>query len=96
MEVLGPVNHTIFESIYFFDPNGHRIELAANTASDDDMRRLHEVAPAMLEEWSRTKRAPKHAAWLHEPRDGSAPAPSSSPSSSSNSSPNNTPQGTQS
>jgi hypothetical protein len=24
------------------------------------------VAPAMLEEWSRTKRAPRHAAWLHE------------------------------
>jgi hypothetical protein len=30
------------------------------------MAQLHEVAPAMLEEWSRTKRAPKHAAWLHE------------------------------
>ena len=30
------------------------------------MANLHEVAPAMLEEWSQTKRAPKHAAWLHE------------------------------
>jgi glyoxylase I family protein len=30
------------------------------------MDKLHRVAPAMLEEWSRTKRAPKHAAWLHE------------------------------
>jgi glyoxylase I family protein len=66
LEVVGPVNHGIFESIYFFDPNGHRVELAANTASAEDMRRLHEVAPAMLEEWSRTKRAPQHAAWLHE------------------------------
>ena len=27
---------------------------------------LKRVAPAMLEEWSRTKRAPRHAAWLHE------------------------------
>ena len=66
--MLGPVDHSIFESIYFFDPNGHRIELAANTATAADMRRLHEVAPAMLEEWSRTKRAPRHAAWLHAPK----------------------------
>jgi catechol 2,3-dioxygenase-like lactoylglutathione lyase family enzyme len=66
LEVVGPVNHGIFESIYFFDPNGHRVELAVNTGTEDDLRRLHEVAPAMLEEWSRTRRAPQHAAWLHE------------------------------
>ena len=66
VEVLGPVNHGIFQSIYFFDPNGHRIELAANTGTDEQMRRLNDVAPAMLKEWSQTKRAPKHAAWLHE------------------------------
>ena len=66
LEVLGPVNHGIFKSIYFFDPNGHRIELAANVGTDEQMRQLHEVAPAMLEEWSQTKRAPNHAAWLHE------------------------------
>lgn len=79
IEVLGLVDHTIFKSIYFFDPNGHRIELAANTASDDDMRRLHEVAPAMLEEWSRTKRAPKHAAWLHAPKGDTPPPDKGSP-----------------
>tara|TARA_R110002073_G_scaffold187372_1_gene346028 strand:- start:652 stop:1185 length:534 start_codon:yes stop_codon:yes gene_type:complete len=66
LDVLGPVNHGIFKSIYFFDPNGHRLELVANTATDAQMKQLHEVAPAMIEEWSRTKRAPKHAAWLHE------------------------------
>ena len=66
LDVLGPVNHGIFKSIYFFDPNGHRLELVANTATDAQMQQLHEVAPAMIEEWSRTKRAPKHAAWLHE------------------------------
>jgi glyoxylase I family protein len=70
LEVVGPVDHGIFDSIYFFDPNGHRLELAANKASDDDLRRLREVAPAMLEEWSRTKRAPRHAAWLHERQRG--------------------------
>ena len=66
VEVLGPVNHGIFKSIYFFDPNGHRIELAANTGTADQMNELHRVAPEMLEEWSQTKRAPQHAAWLHE------------------------------
>ncbi len=66
IEVLGPVNHGIFQSIYFFDPNGHRLELAANTQTREEMEKLHEVAPAMLEEWSITKRAPQHAAWLHE------------------------------
>jgi glyoxylase I family protein len=66
LEVLGPVNHGIFQSIYFFDPNGHRIELAAHTGTAEQMKQLHEVAPAMLEEWSITKRAPQHAAWLHE------------------------------
>ncbi len=66
LDVLGPINHGIFKSIYFFDPNGHRLELVANTGTPEQMKQLHEVAPAMIEEWSRTKRAPKHAAWLHE------------------------------
>lgn len=66
IEVLGPTNHGIFQSIYFRDPNGHRLELAVNTCTDEEMARLHEVAPAMIEEWDRTKKAPRHAAWLHE------------------------------
>ena len=66
LEVLGPVNHGIFQSIYFHDPNGHRLELVANTCTDAEMAELNRVAPAMLEEWSRTKKAPRHAAWLHE------------------------------
>lgn len=66
LDVLGPVNHGIFKSIYFFDPNGHRIELAANVGTPEQMNQLNKVAPAMLQEWSETKRAPKHAAWLHE------------------------------
>jgi len=66
IDVLGPTHHGIFKSIYFFDPNGHRLELAANIDRPGDMERLHEVAPAMVEEWSQTKKAPRHAAWLHE------------------------------
>jgi len=66
IDVLGPTNHGIFQSIYFFDPNGHRLELAADTRTDEQMDELHRVAPLMLEEWSETKKAPRHAAWLHE------------------------------
>ena len=66
IEVLGPVNHGIFDSIYFFDPDGHRLELACNKGSNEDLARLKAVADDMLEEWSRTRRAPRHAAWLHE------------------------------
>ncbi len=66
IDVVGVTDHTIFKSIYFFDPNGHRVELAANTGTPDMYRRLDEVKVEMLEEWSRTRRAPKHAAWMHE------------------------------
>ena len=64
--VVGITNHTIFQSIYFFDPNGHRIELAADTATAEQLQRLDDVKWEMLTEWSRTKRAPRHAAWMHE------------------------------
>lgn len=64
--VVGITDHTIFQSIYFFDCNGHRLELAANTGTPDMYRRLDEVKHAMIEEWDRTKRAPRHAAWMHE------------------------------
>lgn len=66
IEVLGPTFHGIFRSIYFFDPNGHRIELAYNMGTPEQYAELARVAPLMLEEWSRTKRAPRHADWLHK------------------------------
>lgn len=66
IEVVGITDHTIFKSIYFFDPNGHRLELACNTATPQMMEQLDAVKWDMLEEWSRTKRAPKHAAWMHD------------------------------
>jgi catechol 2,3-dioxygenase-like lactoylglutathione lyase family enzyme len=64
--VVGPTDHTLFQSIYFFDPNGHRVELAADTATPDMQRRLDAVKWAMLDEWAQTRRAPRHARWLHE------------------------------
>ena len=72
VEVLGPTNHTLFQSIYFFDPNGHRLELAARTDTPAMNQALDQVKREMLEEWSRTKLAPQHAAWMH---DGSGQPP---------------------
>ena len=66
VDVLGITDHTIFKSIYFFDPNGHRLELACDVGTPEMYAKLDEVKWAMLDEWSRTKRAPKHAAWMHE------------------------------
>jgi len=66
IDVLGVTDHSVFHSIYFFDPNGHRLELAAPDAAErDKLERLDHVKWDMLEEWSKTKRAPKHAEWLH-------------------------------
>lgn len=67
VEVLGVTNHEIFHSIYFFDPSGHRLELACPDEEEEaKLAKLDAVKWEMLEEWSKTKRAPKHAAWMHE------------------------------
>ena len=66
IEVVGPTNHEIIKSIYFFDPNGHRLELTTVTATPEMLKELHDIAPAMLEEWSKTKKVVTHASWLHE------------------------------
>jgi len=66
IDVVGPTDHTLFESIYFFDPNGHRIELAVDTHTPEMMRRLDAVKWEMLDEWAQTRRAPRQARWLHD------------------------------
>jgi catechol-2,3-dioxygenase len=68
VKVLGVTNHGIFHSIYFFDPNGHRLELTYNDSHADAKiaRITEEMKLEMLDEWSRTKRAPQHTHFLHE------------------------------
>ncbi len=66
IDVVGPTNHEIIKSIYFFDPNGHRLELTTITATDEMMKKLNEIAPQMIEDWTKTKKTVDHAAWLHE------------------------------
>ena len=58
---------TTFSSPFtFFDPSGHRLELCANVERPGALEKLYALAPEMIEEWSRTKRAPRHAAFMHE------------------------------
>ena len=66
IEVIGPTDHTIFKSIYFFDPSGHRLELVVNTGTPEMMQKLDDVKWDMINEWAITRKAPKHAAWMHD------------------------------
>ncbi len=72
IDVIGPTDHTLFQSIYFFDPSGHRLELVADTATPQMNAALDRVKWDMLNEWDRTKKAPQHARWMH---DGSGTPP---------------------
>ena len=66
VQVLGVTDHGVFHSIYFFDPNGHRLELACPDPDEAaKLMQLDAVKWQMLDEWSITKRAPRHAAFLH-------------------------------
>jgi len=64
--VIGPVDHTLFKSIYFFDPSGHRLELAADCGTPEMRARLKDATGEMLSEWNVTKKPPRQAAFVHE------------------------------
>ncbi|OXR49480.1 glyoxalase [Pusillimonas sp. T2] len=66
INVIGPTDHTIFKSIYFFDPNGHRLELCVDTATPKMNKMLDAVKWDMLNEWAVTRKAPQHARWMHD------------------------------
>ena len=65
LDVLGITEHGIIRSIYFFDPDGHRLELTCETGTAAQMKKLKDIAPEMLKEWDLTKKPPRQAAWLH-------------------------------
>ena len=56
VEVLGVTDHHIFKSIYFFDPNGVRLELTAQLASEVQMQKESTTVHARLAEWTARKR----------------------------------------
>jgi len=55
VEVLGVTDHHIFHSIYFFDPNGVRLELTAQLADEFQMLQESKTAHARLQEWTARK-----------------------------------------
>jgi len=58
IEVLGITDHGIIKSIYFFDPNGLRVELTHQTASDAEMAAHADEAHRLLADWTAEKRRP--------------------------------------
>ncbi len=58
VDVIGPVDHDGFVlSIYFFDPNGVRLELTTNTASADELAAFRAEARAKCDAWTQEKAA---------------------------------------
>jgi catechol 2,3-dioxygenase-like lactoylglutathione lyase family enzyme len=57
VEVLGITDHHIIDSIYFFDPNGIRLELTTPTVPPEEMARLATQAHQEVKAWSEEKRA---------------------------------------
>ncbi|HYD95186.1 MAG TPA: VOC family protein [Noviherbaspirillum sp.] len=57
VEVLGVTDHRVFKSIYFFDPNGIRLELCAQLASDAQMAGEQKGIHEKLAAWTREKAA---------------------------------------
>ncbi len=57
IEVLGVTDHHIFKSIYFFDPNGIRLELTAQLADEFEMLKDSKTAHARLSAWTERKNA---------------------------------------
>ncbi|MBV8618562.1 MAG: VOC family protein [Curvibacter sp.] len=70
VEVLGVTDHHIFKSIYFFDPNGIRLELSAQLADAQQMARESGTAHARLQAWTERK-----AQWRQERAQGKVAAP---------------------
>jgi catechol 2,3-dioxygenase-like lactoylglutathione lyase family enzyme len=55
IKVIGPINHDDFvESIYFFDPSGHRLELTTRTCDAARLKQFEQEAPKVLEVWNQT------------------------------------------
>ncbi len=69
VDVIGVTDHHIFKSIYFFDPNGVRLELSADVASAAQMADESHNARARLDAWTARK-----AQWRKDRKQGIAGA----------------------
>lgn len=56
VKVLGVTDHKMCKSIYFFDPNGLRLEFAVATQTEDEAHVHRKRARADLDAWSACRR----------------------------------------
>ena len=54
---MSPRPRGFCNSIYFFDPSGHRMEMTARTEQAGALDRFAEAAPAILAEWEGRRRS---------------------------------------
>ena len=66
VDIIGPTDHGFCTSIYFFDPNGHRLELTHQKGTPEMMAELRRTARPMLEKWDQSKDVQRDAAWIHK------------------------------
>lgn len=55
IEVVGVTDHHIIQSIYFFDPNGLRVEITTKTAEDAELAKHATNAHEALAKWNAHK-----------------------------------------
>lgn len=55
IKVIGPTDHRVFQSIYFFDPNGIRLELTAQIATAEQMHQESLDVHQQLTQWTIAK-----------------------------------------
>jgi len=55
VEVRGIVDHDFIKSIYFFDPNGLRVEITTRTEEPGFIERAEQEAHDALAEWTKVK-----------------------------------------
>ncbi len=55
VEVIGPVPHGMCDSWYFYDPNGHRLEMAVRTDSTEMWDGFAAAAPEQMSVWNARK-----------------------------------------
>lgn len=57
VKVLGITDHTFVQSIYFFDPNGLRLELTTRTGTPESEAKYAEEARGLVKAWTAEKRS---------------------------------------
>jgi catechol 2,3-dioxygenase-like lactoylglutathione lyase family enzyme len=57
VDVIGPVDHHFVKSIYFFDPNGFRLEFTTPIGTPEMHAGFRSRARGLLDEWSAEKAA---------------------------------------